>query len=83
MIGEIGYHDDDTSVIRNEISYSNLIALASNQEILDSLDPETRKNLIGVLCGYTKACVDFIMTADNRFYYGKEARVIQSNMPKK
>ena len=82
MIGEIGYHDD-TSEIRNEISYSNLIALASNQEILDSLDPETRKNLIGVLCGYTKACVDFIMNGDNEYYYGREARVIQSNMPKK
>ena len=60
MYGEMS-RLDDVRPIRNEVSFTNLIAIANNPEIFEHLDREIQQRLIQVLCGYTKVCIDAIL----------------------
>jgi len=51
---------------RDEITFSNLIAIANNQKIFQALDEETQNKLIQLLCAYTKENIDTILTREPR-----------------
>lgn len=63
--------------ISNEINFSNLFSAVNNPEIFEHLDRETQQRLIQVLCAYTKACVDKILSGTY-----SEARSIKSGVEK-
>ena len=51
----------ESDIIKNEISFTNLIQIANNNYVFSALDNETRKKLIQILSAYTKASIDRIM----------------------
>lgn len=51
---------------KNEITFSNLIAIANNKKIFQALDGETQNKLIQLLCAYTKENIDTILTREPR-----------------
>ena len=59
-------------VVRNEISITNLISVANNQQLFSRLDYRTQQELIEIICAYTKACVEEIMVSEN--YDAKKVR---------
>lgn len=64
MYGKTDTNESDVRQIRNESVWTNLIMIAGNEKIMDSLDTVTRLNLIKLICSYTEANVEAIMNAD-------------------
>ena len=60
-----GMVDNNSQQVSNEISITNLIAIANNPTIFNALDQDTQEKLIKIICGYTKACVSSISNAQS------------------
>ena len=45
------------NLVRNEISFQNLIAVASNPTLFNALDDQTKEKLVLMIASYTKACL--------------------------
>ena len=54
--------DKAVNQLKNEIAYSNIIAVANNQALFNMLDKQTQENLIKIIGAYTKANVDVMIT---------------------
>ena len=50
---------------RDEIAISNLIAIVNNENIFSRLDPNTREELLNIVCGYAKACATAFEKTNN------------------
>ena len=55
-------------IIRNEIALQNLIMIASNKELLDSLEQQTRNDLMIIIELYTKKNVEAIKKEVSQSY---------------
>lgn len=55
-------------IIRNEIALQNLIMIASNKELLDSLEQQTRNDLMTIIELYTKKNVEAIKKEVSQSY---------------
>ena len=62
--GVFGFASNESLVISNEISITNLIAIANNPVLFNALDQDTQNKLIKIVCGYTKACISSIMESN-------------------
>ena len=60
MYGYANDHATDNNLVRNEISFTNLIAIANNKMLFDALDPETKQQLVKIIAIYTKGCIESI-----------------------
>ena len=63
-----------TNILRNEISFANLIAIANNKELFQALDEVTQSQLVDVICAYAEGCIEQISKLSN-----DDARYIQKN----
>ncbi len=55
-----GYANDcatDNNLVRNELSFQNLIAVANNKMLFEALDAQTQQELIMMIAAYTTACL--------------------------
>lgn len=66
---------NSNNLLRNEVSFTNLIAIANNPAVFNSLDTTTQQELVKILCAYTRGCIDSILES-----YNKDARSIQSQI---
>ena len=62
MYGYANDHATDNNLVRNEISFTNLIAIANNKMLFDALDPETKQQLVKIyfLCNHYRDCSSFM-----------------------
>lgn len=71
----------DNTVIRDEVSFTNLIQIANNPIIFSKLDAITQQQLIQILCAYTKGCVEAILKDDPQsLKYDDTRKDIQSRL---
>ena len=64
MYGKTETNEIDVRQIRNESVWTNLIMIAGNEKILDSLDTVTKINLFKLLSAYTEANVEAIINTN-------------------
>ncbi len=75
MYGDVNIFHDENNILRNEITFTNLIAIANNQTLFNSLDHMTQQELVKIIGAYTRGCIDSILKS-----YNDDAKFIRSHI---